>query len=145
MTATGTIPNRLKAGIIDALTMQLADLSIEIVDGTQRDTPPMPCIVVQVTSAEQHSEALRDIQRINVEVILMVHYGDDEESQINEWIDAIEMAVADGAVMQEIATNGIRIFDWKFLGAIESWMEEIHATTFSIDTIATRFLTQRDY
>jgi hypothetical protein len=139
MNAVGTIPSRLKQGIIDALTPLF---SIPVVDGTRReDTPDPPAIVVQIMSADSYSESLRDIQRIKVEVTLGVHYGDDEPGQIAEWIDALEFALADGNSMGELATNGIRIFDWKFTGAIEAWAEQVHMTSFAIEVIATRFLT----
>lgn len=141
MTAVGTIANRLKAGIVDALTVAFADEEITVVDGTQRDDVPMPMIAVQVTSAEAYSAALRTVQRIKVAVTLGVHYGDDEPGMIQAWIDTLEDLLANGTDMQELATNGIRIFDWVYGGAVEVWDEEVHDTEFSISIIATRFLT----
>jgi len=144
MTAVGTIANRLKSGIVDALTAELEDTDLTVVDGTQRDDVPMPMVAVQVTSAESYSSSLRTIQRIKVAVTLGVHYGDDEPGQIQAWIDTIENFISNGKDLQEMATNGIRIFDWVYTGAVEMWDEEVHATEFGVSVIATRFLTSSE-
>ena len=141
MLAVGTIANRLKAGIVDALTAAFAHEEITVVDGTQRAAVPMPMIAVQVTSADAYSAALRTVQRVKVAITLGVHYGDDEPGMIQAWIDTLEELLANGNDMKELATNGIRIFDWVYSGAVEMWDEETHATEFSVSVIATRFLT----
>jgi len=141
MSPVGTITNRLKSGIVDALTVAFADEEITVVDGAQRDDVPMPMIAVQVTSAEAYSASLRTVQRIKVAVTLGVHYGDDEPGIIQSWIDKLEDLLANGKDMQELATNGIRIFDSVYSGAVEVWDGEVHDTEFSIGVIATRFLT----
>jgi 3-deoxy-D-arabino-heptulosonate 7-phosphate (DAHP) synthase len=141
MNAQGTISNRLKMGLVDALKGSFSDPSVAIVDAKQRADTQLPMLAVDVSSATNHSAALREVQRVNLEITLACHYADDEPNKIQEWIDEIELILAQGKDMQELATNGIRIFDWIYVGSTEEWMEETHATTFTVATIATRFLT----
>lgn len=140
-TAQGTIASRLKDGVIDALagTLDIPDLAI--VDAKQRDDTALPMLAIDVTSSSNYDTTLRDIQRITLTATLVVHYGDDEPNMIESWIDEIETALAQTKDMLELATNGLRIFDFVYAGSVQEWMDESHATTFTINAIATRFLT----
>jgi hypothetical protein len=141
-TAKGSISNRLKQGLVDALQGSFSDAdTVAIVDAKQRADTVLPMIAVDVASATNHSSALREVQRVNLTVTLVCHYADDEPSQIQEWIDELEVILAQGKDMQELATNGIRIFDWVYVGSVEEWDEESHTTNFTVATICTRFLT----
>jgi hypothetical protein len=140
-TARGTISNRLKAGLIDALKESFSDPSVSIVDAKQREDTQLPMLAVDVSSATNHSVALRDVQRVNLEVTLQCHYADDEPNKIQDWIDEIELILAASGDMEELATNGVRIFEWVYVGSVEEWSEETHVTNFTIAAIATRFLT----
>ena len=90
-----------------------------------------------MTSATAHSEALQNVERIELTATLRVHAGDDED--IDAWIDQIETILTDVSFMKAATSDLVKVYSWTYSGSTQEWDESILEVLFSIETLCTRF------
>lgn len=132
-----TTSQRIKLSLIAVLEGIKPDESIVIVDAKQRGELALPLIAVDVTSAIAHSEALQNVERIELTATLRVHAGDDED--IDAWIDQIETILTDVSFMKAATSDLVKVYSWTYSGSTQEWDESILEVLFSIETLCTRF------
>lgn len=132
-----TTSQRIKISLIAVLEASKPDESIVIVDAKQRGELALPLIAVDVTSAAAHSEALQNVERIELTATLRVHAGDDED--IDAWIDQIETILTDVSFMKAATSDLVKVYSWTYSGSTQEWDESILEVSFSVETLCTRF------
>lgn len=132
-----TTSQRIKLSLIAVLEGIKPDESIVIVDAKQRGELALPLIAVDVTSATAHSEALQNVERIELTATLRVHAGDDED--IDAWIDQIETILTDVSFMKAATSDLVKVYSWTYSGSTQEWDESILEVSFNIETLCTRF------
>ena len=132
-----TTSQRIKLSLIAVLEASKPDESIVIVDAKQRGELALPLIAVDVTSATAHSEALQNVERIELTATLRVHAGDDED--IDAWIDQIETILTDVSFMKAATSDLVKVYSWTYSGSTQEWDESVQEVSFSIETLCTRF------
>ena len=132
-----TTSQRIKLSLIAVLEGIKPDESIVIVDAKQRGELALPLIAVDVTSATAHSEALQNVERIELTATLRVHVGDDED--IDAWIDQIETILTDVSFMKSATSDLVKVYSWTYSGSTQEWDESILEVLFNIETLCTRF------
>jgi hypothetical protein len=132
-----TTSQRIKLSLIAVLEASKPDESIAIVDAKQRGELALPLIAVDVTAATAHSEALQNVERIELTATLRVHAGDDED--IDAWIDQIETILTDVSFMKAATSDLVKVYSWTYSGSTQEWDESILEVSFSIETLCTRF------
>ena len=132
-----TTSQRIKISLIAVLEASKPDESIVIVDAKQRGELALPLIAVDVTSATAHSEALQNVERIELTATLRVHAGDDED--IDAWIDQIETILTDVSFMKAATSDLVKVYSWTYSGSTQEWDESILEVSFNIETLCTRF------
>jgi hypothetical protein len=132
-----TTSQRIKLSLIAVLEASKPDESISVVDAKQRGELALPLIAVDVTSATAHSEALQNVERIELTATLRVHAGDDED--IDAWIDQIETILTDVSFMKAATSDLVKVYSWTYSGSTQEWDESVLEVSFSIETLCTRF------
>jgi hypothetical protein len=132
-----TTSQRIKLSLIAVLEASKPDESIVIVDAKQRGELALPLIAVDVTAATAHSEALQNVERIELTATLRVHAGDDED--IDAWIDQIETILTDVSFMKAATSDLVKVYSWTYSGSTQEWDESVLEVSFSIETLCTRF------
>jgi hypothetical protein len=136
MTTTG---QRLKAALIAYLTELRPSDDLSVVDANQRTLATLPAIAVQITAMQPHSEALWNVERASVEFTLRVHAGDEDEVDLDEWIDRVESVLQDPSAIVAMGDEAsLAIFHWQYLGATQDFTEAAVDTTFSAECLVTR-------
>jgi hypothetical protein len=132
-----TTSQRIKLSLIAVLEASKPDESIVIVDAKQRGELALPLIAVDVTAATAHSEALQNVERIELTATLRVHAGDDDD--IDAWIDQIETILTDVSFMKAATSDLVKVYSWTYSGSTQEWDESVLEVSFSIETLCTRF------
>jgi hypothetical protein len=132
-----TTSQRIKLSLIAVLEASKPDESISVVDAKQRNELALPLLAVDVTSAAAHSEALQNVERIELTATLRVHAGDDED--IEAWIDQIETILNDVSFMKAATSDLVKVYSWTYSGSVQEWDESILEVAFSIETLCSRF------
>jgi len=132
-----TTSQRIKLSLIAVLEASKPDESISVVDAKQRNELALPLLAVDVTSAAAHSEALQNVERIELTATLRVHAGDDED--IEAWIDQIETILTDVSFMKAATSDLVKVYSWTYSGSVQEWDESILEVAFSIETLCSRF------
>lgn len=130
---------RLKTILIDYLLAHRPSEDIEVIDSRQTSLAVLPSLAVSVPSVEPHSKALWSIERCQVSLTLRVHVGDEEDTDLDAWQEAIEAALADPEQITALGDEAsLVIFDWTYNGSTVEWDESAIDTTFSADCLVTR-------
>jgi hypothetical protein len=132
-----TTSQRIKLSLIAILEASKPDESISVVDAKQRNELALPLLAVDVTSATAHSEALQNVERIELTATLRIHAGDDED--IDGWIDQIETILNDVSFMKAATSDLVKVYAWTYSGSVQEWDESILEVAFSIETLCSRF------
>jgi hypothetical protein len=132
-----TTSQRIKLSLIAILEENKPDESISVVDAKQRSELALPLLAVDVTSAAAHSEALQNVERIELTATLRVHAGDDED--IDGWIDQIETILTDVSFMKAATSDLVKVYAWTYSGSVQEWDESILEVSFTIETLCSRF------
>jgi hypothetical protein len=132
-----TTSQRIKLSLIAILEENKPDESISVVDAKQRSELALPLLAVDVTSATAHSEALQNVERIELTATLRVHAGDDDD--IDGWIDQIETILTDVSFIKAATSDLVKVYAWTYSGSVQEWDESILEVAFSIETLCSRF------
>lgn len=132
-----TTSQRIKISLISVLDANKPDESITVVDAKQRSELALPLLAVEVTAASAHSEALQNVERIELTATLRIHAGDDED--IDPWIDQIETILTDVSFMKDATSNLVKVYSWVYSGSVQEWDESILEVSFSVETLCSRF------
>lgn len=132
-----TTSQRIKISLISVLDANKPDESIAVVDAKQRGELALPLLAVEVTAASAHSEALQNVERIELTATLRIHAGDDED--IDPWIDQIETILTDVSFMKDATSNLVKVYSWVYSGSVQEWDESILEVSFSVETLCSRF------
>lgn len=132
-----TTSQRIKISLISVLDANKPDESIAVVDAKQRGELALPLLAVEVTAASAHSEALQNVERIELTATLRIHAGDDED--IDPWIDQIETILTDVSFMKNATSNLVKVYSWVYSGSVQEWDESILEVSFSVETLCSRF------
>jgi hypothetical protein len=132
-----TTSQRIKISLISVLDANKPDESIAVVDAKQRGELALPLLAVEVTAASAHSEALQNVERIELTATLRIHAGDDED--IDPWIDQIETILIDVSFMKNATSNLVKVYSWVYSGSVQEWDESILEVSFSVETLCSRF------
>jgi hypothetical protein len=136
-----TTSQRLKTSLIAALTEANPDESIEVVDAKSRAPISLPCLAVDITAVEAHSEALQHVERVTLTATLRLHSGDDDE-HLDAWIDQIETTLTDVSFMKAITSDKLVVYSWTYGGSSQEWDESIIEVSFSVEALCSRFTPQ---
>jgi hypothetical protein len=123
---------KLKQNLITYLQDNTPD-DFAVYDGTQRAEFDLPCLAVEITSSQKHSDALHWIKRAGIEITLRSHPGDDDD--IKAWQKQIETLLECPDTMQDLLNEGIRVDYWQYEGAEASFDDVIHETKFSCEAL----------
>lgn len=132
-----TTSQRIKLSIMAVLDASKPDESIAVVDAKQRIQIALPVLAVDVTSSTAHSEALQNVERIELVATLRVHAGDDED--IDPWIDQIETMLTDVSFLKAATSDLVKVFAWTYSGSTQDWDESILEVAFKVETLCSRF------
>jgi hypothetical protein len=132
-----TTSQRIKLSLIAVLETAKPDEAITVVDAKQRGELALPLLAVDVTSAAAHSEALQNVERIELTATLRVHAGDDDD--IDGWIDQIETILTDVSFIKAATSDLVKVYAWTYSGSVQEWDESILEVSFSIETLCSRF------
>jgi len=132
-----TTSQRIKLSLIAVLETAKPDESITVVDAKQRSELALPLLAVDVTSAAAHSEALQNVERIELTATLRVHAGDDDD--IDGWIDQIETILTDVSFIKAATSDLVKVYAWTYSGSVQEWDESILEVSFTIETLCSRF------
>lgn len=132
-----TTAKRIKNCLITYLMDNRPDESIAIIDASQRELATLPALAVAVSSIAPHSEALRDVERAQVELTLRIHAGDEDETvDIDSWTDQIESALNDPSAIVALGEDtGLYIYHWIYSGATQSFNDAALDTTFTAECL----------
>lgn len=119
--------HRLKSELVS----YLKSITQEVNVFDSMDTTPveLPAISVSVRNVAEHSPALANIMRVDVEVMLRCHVGD--ESQHDELAGSVESALASRGPIVSLSNDWIRIYDWIYSGALPEFNDGAIDTVFS--------------
>ena len=132
-----TTSQRIKLSLIAVLETAKPDEAITVVDAKQRVELALPLLAVDVTSAAAHSEALQNVERIELTATLRVHAGDDDD--IDGWIDQIETILTDVSFIKAATSDLVKVYAWTYSGSVQEWDESILEVSFTIETLCSRF------
>jgi hypothetical protein len=132
-----TTSQRIKLSLIALLDASKPDESIAVVDAKQRGELALPLLAVDVTAASAHSEALQNVERIDLTATLRVHAGDDED--IDAWIDQIETTLTDVSFIKAATSDLVKVYAWTYSGSTQEWDESVLEVAFAIETMCSRF------
>lgn len=132
-----TTSQRIKLSLIAVLNAAKPDESITVVDAKQRGELALPLLAVDVTSTTAHSEALQNVERIELTATLRVHSGDDED--IDAWVDQIETVLTDVSFMKAATSDLVKVYSWTYSGSVQEWDESVLEVSFTIETLCSRF------
>ena len=132
-----TTSQRIKLSLIAVLEASKPDQSIIVVDAKQLGELALPLLAVDVTAAVAHSEALQNVERIELAATLRVHAGDDEE--IDAWIDQIETVLTDVSFMKAATSDLVKVYSWTYSGSVQEWDESVLEVSFTIEALCSRF------
>lgn len=132
-----TTSQRIKISLISVLDANKPDESIVVVDAKQRGELALPLLAVEVTAVTAHSEALQNVERIELTATLRIHAGDDED--IDPWIDQIETILTDVSFMKDATSSLVKVYSWVYSGSVQEWDESILEVSFSVETLCSRF------
>lgn len=135
-----TTSQRIKLSLISILAENKPDESIAVVDAKQRGDLTLPLLVVDVASAKAHSEALQNVERIELTATLRVHAGDDDD--IDSWIDQIETLLTDVTFMKAATSDQVKVYSWTYDGSTQEWDESMLEVEFAIEALCSRFEVQ---
>lgn len=135
-----TTSQRIKLSLIAVLDAAKPDESITVVDAKQRSELALPLLAVDVISTTAHSEALQNVEKIELVATLRVHSGDNED--IDGWIDQIETALTDVSFLKAATSDLVKVYAWTFSGSVQEWDESILEVSFNIETMCSRFEVQ---
>jgi hypothetical protein len=133
-----TTAQRLKSAVIDYLDEVKPDESIAVSDANARAEIAPPVIAVDVSGVEPHSVVLAHVQRCTLEVTLRAHSGDEDEADIDSWIDQIESALNDPTSLKSLCSDRIRIDHWLYQGSEQDWDESTLEVKFSVECLCVR-------
>lgn len=136
-----TTSQHLKLATIAALDANTPDNSITIVDAKTRAMIELPTLSVDVTSVAAHSEALQHVEAVNLSIVLRLHTGDEDEQNIDNWIDQIETILSDASYMKSIG-DSLKVYSWVYQGSSQEWDENILEVEFTADALCSRFEAQ---
>ena len=125
-----TTSQRIKLSLIAVLNAAKPDESITVVDAKQRGELSLPLLAVDVTSTTAHSEALQNVERIELTATLRVHSGDDED--IDAWVDQIETVLTDVSFMKAATSDLVKVYAWTYSGSVPEWDESVLVLSFTI-------------
>jgi len=132
-----TTSQRIKLSLIAVLNAAKPDESITVVDAKQRGELALPLLAVDVTATTAHSEALQNVERIELTATLRVHSGDDED--IDAWVDQIETVLTDVSFMKAATSDLVKVYAWTYSGSVQEWDESVLEVSFTIETLCSRF------
>lgn len=132
-----TTSQRIKLSLIAVLDAAKPDESITVVDAKQRGELALPLLAVDVIAATAHSEALQNVERVELTATLRVHAGDDED--IDGWIDQIETILTDVSFIKAATSDLVKVYAWTYSGSVQEWDESILEVSFTIETMCSRF------
>lgn len=135
-----TTSQRIKLSLIAVLDAAKPDESITVVDAKQRSELALPLLAVDVISTTAHSEALQNVEKIELVATLRVHSGDNED--IDGWIDQIETALTDVSFLKAATSDLVKVYAWTYSGSVQEWDESILEVSFNIETMCSRFEVQ---
>lgn len=132
-----TTSQRIKLSLIAVLDAAKPDESIAVVDAKQRGELALPLLAVDVTATSAHSEALQNVERIELVATLRVHAGDDED--IDAWIDQIETTLTDVSFLKAATSDLVKVYSWMYSGSVQEWDESVLEVSFTVETMCSRF------
>jgi hypothetical protein len=132
-----TTSQRIKLSLIAVFETAKPDEAISVVDAKQRGELALPLLAVDVISATAHSEALQNVERIEMNATLRVHAGDDDD--IDGWIDQIETILTDVSFIKAATSDLVKVYAWTYSGSVQEWDESILEVSFTIETLCSRF------
>ena len=135
-----TTSQRIKLSFISLLNDSKPDASITVVDAKQRVEYALPVLAVDITSTTAHSEALQNVERIELTATLRVHSGDAED--IETWIDQIETSLTDVSYVKAVTSDLVKVYGYTYNGSEQEWDENILQVTFGLQTVCSRFEVQ---
>jgi hypothetical protein len=117
--------DRVKSAILTLLDQSKPDASITVTDAQAFADVSLPSLSVGVTSAERHSAALHNVQKVMLEVRLRAHSGDtDTRDDIKSWSAEIENWLNDPALTEKIVNasgNQVECDFWRVDGGVIDW------------------------
>lgn len=135
MTAT----QQLKTAVITYLTENEVDDAITIVDGKQRTEIELPTLAVEVASSDAHSAALHMVHNCELELTLRTHSGDEDDADVDSWIDRIESLLHDySSLAATLSDAGITVYEILYQGSTQDWDEAVLETTFALSCVIQR-------
>ena len=137
-----TTSQRLKISIINALAQSTPDEAIAIVDAKARLAIGLPVLAVDISSVEPHSEALQNVERVSITATLRCHAGDEDDADVDAWIDQIETTLTDVSYMKAVNSDQVHIYSWTYGGSVQNWDESVLEVAFSVECLVTRFVPQ---
>lgn len=135
-----TTSQRIKLSLIAVLDAAKPDESITVVDAKQRIELALPLLAVDVISTTAHSEALQNVEKIELVATLRVHSGDNED--IDGWIDQIETALTDVSFLKAATSDLVKVYAWTYSGSVQEWDESVLEVSFTVETMCSRFEVQ---
>ena len=133
-----TTTQRLKDALITYLNLLAPSPSISVVDSKQRADIDLPTLAVEVGSVEPHSAALLYVQRAQVTIKLRLHAGDEDEADVDNWIDQIESLLNDPSAVEAASGDNLRMDYWIYSGSSQEWDESILEVSFEAESLITR-------
>lgn len=134
-----TTSQRIKLSLIAAISETKPDESISVVDAKSREVFILPCLAVDITSTEAHSEALQHVERVMLAATLRIHAGDAEDTPLDSWIDQIETTLMDVSLMKSVTSDMLRVYSWTYGGSVQEWDENVIEISFSVEALCSRF------
>lgn len=129
--------DRIKSAIITLLDGSKPDASIQVSDAQAFDDIELPNLSVGVTGSEIHSPALHSVQKVQLEILLRAHSGDDDtRSAVKNWCAQIEATLNDPALLPQIANasgNQIACDFWRIDGGSLEWEETTLVATWNAE------------
>ena len=134
-----TTTKALTTGLVDHLNDNTPDESIAVVDARTRAEIALPTLAVGVTASKAFNESLHMVDRLEVEIILRAHAGEDDDATDESWCDQIESKLNDiSVILAALNVGALKVYDWTYNGSTQEWSDSVLETRFEAEAICAR-------
>ncbi len=133
-----TTTQRLKDSLVSYLDANKPDASLSVVDSKQREDVDLPTLAVEVSGAEAHSITLSHVQNCELTIKLRTHEGDEDEFDINTWIDQVESLLCDPSAVKAAVATDVQMDHWVYTGSDQEWDESVLEINFTANCLVSR-------
>ena len=133
-----TTTQRLKYSLVSYLDANSPSASITVADSKQREDIDLPTLAVEVSGAESHSVALSHVQNCELTIKLRTHAGDEDDFDVDTWIDTIEVLLCDPTSVKNAVQSDVQMDHWVYNGSDQEWDESVLEVNFEANCLVSR-------